>query len=381
MYDAVVVGAGPAGSSVALRLARRGLTVAIIERARFPRTKVCGEYLSPGAVLALDDLEVAAPVYARAHRIRTIVLAGFGVGPVDLTLPGDGALALPRADLDDLLLTIALQRGAELISGSFIASDSTDECIRVAYRDAAGAPAHVDARVLIGADGAWSMVATRNDMAKPQRRGGRWAVGGHLPDQPDGDVLEMFAGRDGYFARNPLGRGLVNEMLVMPKPTPDEQTDAVALAISDGRRRFERDRLLRRVAVGPLRYRPECVARGRVLLTGDAAGLVDPFTGQGVALALMMSAHAATAAEALVANEPLSGVGRRYSREHRALVLPRRRSAAIVDIIIRVPFLRRRALRRFQRHPSGMNDLLAAIAGVVPPNQATSPRRLVELVR
>ena len=367
MFEALIVGAGPAGSSLALRLRRRGLDVAILERSRFPRTKVCGEYLSPGAVKALRDLGTLEAVAANAHPIRSIRLAAFDAGPIELRLPGVGALAIPRADLDALLLSAALDAGARFIAGSYMTSAERDGTIDIRYRDADGVEVTVQARALAGADGAWSTVGQRSGLAAGSNpRSGRWAVGGHLHDQPDSDVLEMFAGKGGYYARNPLGGGLVNAMLVMPRPTPDDEAEDVALQISGGRRRFEGALLEKRVAVGPLRYLPRAVARGRVVLTGDAAGLLDPFTGQGVALALALSEPAAEAVVGLVAitDEPQTiPIVRTYSSRYRAMVEPRRRLAAAIDSMVRIPLLRRRALARFKRDPRWADEMLAAVAG------------------
>lgn len=379
MYDAVIVGAGPAGSSLGLRMARRGRTCALLERANFPRTKVCGEYLSPAALRELHALGLFAAVAARAHPIRAIALAGFGQGPFELQLPGDGALALPRADLDALLLDAALTAGAQLVRGSYMRSESHAHGVTIAYRMLDGGESKLEAHALVGADGAWSSVATRNGLADEKRRGGRWAVGGHLLGQPDADVLEMFAGEAGYFARNPLGGGRVNQMLVMPHPTLEAEADAVAAAVSDGRRLFHQTSLEKRVAVGPLRYAPRRVMSERVLLTGDAAGLLDPFTGQGVAMALALSAPADRALAALLAGERPRQVARRYANEHRSLVAPRRRLAGAIDALVRVPLLRRSALAKLNRDPAWAHQLLAAVAGAEPADPMLIPKTLLRL--
>ncbi|MEA2688395.1 MAG: hypothetical protein QOD51_1002, partial [Candidatus Eremiobacteraeota bacterium] len=97
--NVVIVGGGPAGSATALRLARAGVDVRIIERARFPRRKVCGEYLNAGAVAALDDLGVLGEVEAASAPLRGVRLVAEGADPVVLPFRRP-ALACAREVLD-----------------------------------------------------------------------------------------------------------------------------------------------------------------------------------------------------------------------------------------------------------------------------------------
>jgi flavin-dependent dehydrogenase len=381
--DVMVVGAGPAGSSIALRLARAGVDVVLLERSRFPRTKVCGEYLSPGALLALRDLDCADAALARAHRVRRVSLAAFGSVPVILTLPGEGALSLARATLDDGLRNAALASGARALHGAFLQAEAAPECVHVAYRDADGADRVCRARVLVGADGAWSTVAARCGLAGDRRRGGRWAVGGHLRDESCGsdDVLEMCIGAGGYFARNPLGGDLANAMLVMPRPAAgDADATAIVDELSSGRLHFDAAKLEKRVAIGPLRYDASRLAAGRIMLAGDAAGLLDPFVGQGVAIALESSTSCAEGALALLAGARAASVARSLARARRELVRPRSILASVVDLVARTPIMRRRALRSVLRDPGVAETVLAAVAGAAPAARALSPALLARLL-
>jgi flavin-dependent dehydrogenase len=381
--DVMIVGAGPAGSSIALRLARAGVDVALLERSRFPRTKVCGEYLSPGALTALRDLRCADSVLALAQRVRRVSLSAFGSGPVLLTLPGDGALSLPRATLDDALRDAALSDGVHAVHGAFLHVEDQGETLNVAYRDGDGAERKCRARVLIGADGAWSTVAARSGLAGGQHRGGRWAVGGHLRGVNCGsnDTLEMCIGAGGYYARNPLGDDLTNAMLVMPRPVAgDDEADAIVNELSAGRMRFEAAKLEKRVAVGPLSYAPSRLAAGRIMLSGDAAGLLDPFVGQGVAIALESSVAGADGALALLAGARTSQVARSLARARRELVLPRRILAYAVDMVMRTTVMRARAARSVRRDPAIAETLLAAVAGAAPAARALSPALLARLL-
>jgi len=381
--DVLIVGAGPAGSSIALRLARAGIDVALLERSRFPRTKVCGEYLSPGALLALRDLGCADAVLGSAHRVRRVSLAAFGSVPVILALPGEGAVSLPRATLDDGLRSAALASGARALHGAFLSAVEDSDGVRVAYRDADGADRDCRARVLVGADGAWSTVAARSGLAGDQRRGGRWAVGGHVRGAECGsdDVLEMCIGAGGYFARNPLGGDLANAMLVMPRPAAgDAAAGAIVDELSAGRLHFDASKLEKRVAIGPLRYEPSRLAAGRIMLAGDAAGLLDPFVGQGVAIALESSTACADAARALLSGARAGSVARALARARRDLVRPRRILAAVVDLVVRTPMMRRRAVRSVLRDPGVAETVLAAVAGAAPAARALSPALLARLL-
>jgi 2-polyprenyl-6-methoxyphenol hydroxylase-like FAD-dependent oxidoreductase len=380
VIDAIVIGGGPAGSSAALRIARDGRDVVVIERARFPRTKVCGEYLSPGACAALEELGLLSVVTAQAHPLHSISLAGFGTDPVSLRLPGAGALALARSRFDEMLLEAARAAGARIVAGTFLRFSETHDGIEMTYRDLEGVERSIDARTLVGADGAWSAVAQRAGMTGPRRSGGRWAVGGHLRGQPDNDALEMFVGPGGYYARNPLGGGLMNSMLVLPEARRGDAAERAVLEITGGLRRFEGASLEKQVAVGPLRYAPAINARGRVLLTGDAAGLLDPFVGQGMAIAMESSAHVATAVGSILRGDRLARVASRFASARRSAVFPRTVLAAAVDTVIRTRFLRARAERAIKRNPLPAEAILAAVAGAVPARTAFSVRAIAGLL-
>jgi flavin-dependent dehydrogenase len=380
MHDVVVVGAGPAGSAVALRLARAGCDVAILERSRFPRHKVCGDYLCTGAIRQLEELGVAGSVLADANPIRAISLHGFGES-VCLALPREGAVSLPRELLDARLCHAARSAGATLVRGAFLDAAVEPDGVRVRFRDSLGVERAVSARVLVGADGARSVVAQRCGLAAPQRRrAGRWAVGGRLLGQPGGTQLEMFVSHQGYYARNPLGKGCTNSMLVRASPPRPEDADALVAAISGGQRRFEPEKIERFVAIGPLAYRAAAIIRDQVLLTGDAAELLDPFTGQGVASALTLSAHAAAAARALLDGRPAASVARRYRAEFQRVVAPRRALGALVIRLINVAVLRRRCLRILQRDGSLLRRLVSSCSGIAPPDELLGPRGLWRLL-
>lgn len=380
MTDILVVGGGPAGSSTALRLARAGFEVCVLERAPFPRTKVCGEYVSPGACNVLAELGLLDAMAAEAFALRTIALAGFGTEPVRLRLPDRGALSIPRSRFDEILLEAACKAGASTIGGAFLDIEGSRDRFIVSYRDRDAAVRNIECRVLVGADGAFSTVAQRAGMARRGKRGGRWAIGGHLTGQKDEDALEMYVGPGGYYARNPLGNGKANSMLVMPEARRGQDADRTVSELTKGKHRFEEDKLERRVAVGPLRYAADVAAKGRVLLVGDAAGLLDPFVGQGMAIALETSSSVVTAVDALLRGARSASVARDFTAARTKAVRPRTMLAAAVDAVIRTRPLRERAERAIRRDPSHAESVLAALAGAVPARTALNPRALLGLI-
>ena len=390
MVDVAVAGGGPAGAACALALARAGLRVTLIERAAFPRRKICGEYLNGGAVAALDRLGLAAAVREHATGLRGVRLVPPRAPAVELPF-GHGALACERATLDALVLGAAVAAGVTLVRGRV--EDVLREGGRVAglrlRRDDGGID-DVPARWTVGADGCGSVVARRAGLARPSRGRSRFAVGGHYRGFGNLDgYVEMYVGAGAYFALNPLGGGLTNVMVVVPKTAlaawsadVDRGIAGKAAELGRGHRSFADAQLTGpRAAVGPLAHDVRAAAAPGVLLAGDAAGFLNPFTGQGVFLALASAECAARAIVAVArgaASEERAFA--RYARERSADFAARKRLSAAVGALIDVAPLARRAAANLARSPRLSATLVDALAGLRAPQSAFTPAVLGKLV-
>jgi flavin-dependent dehydrogenase len=295
------------------------------------------------------------------------------IAPVALAFPGP-ALACARETLDTLLLDAALAAGASLERGRVEELlFEGDRCAGVRVRDEEGALRDCRARVVVGADGIGSVVARKLGLACAPRRGARFAIGGHYAGFADLDEqVEMYVGGGAYFALNPLGADRANVMVVVGKERlahwsadVDGGVGGAAAALGRGVRSFAgATRVGPRVCVGPLEHAVRRAVAPGALLVGDAAGFLDPFTGQGIFLALTGAERAASAI--------VAGAHDDYARWRERDLRRRRRVAAAVALLIDVPPLARRAARRLARVPDAGATLLAALSGTVPPERAFS---------
>jgi flavin-dependent dehydrogenase len=390
LSDVVVVGGGPAGSATALRLARAGVDVTLVERVRFPRRKVCGEYQNSGSVEALDRLGLLERVRAAAQTLRGIRLMTSRAPQLELTFP-QTALACDRATLDALLLDAALSAGVHLVHGRVEALLFDGPRVAgVAYRDESGEPQTVRARYVAGADGAGSIVARKLGLTLPLGRSRRFAVGGHYRGFGDLDgFIEMYVGGDAYFAVNPLDAVRANVMVVVPHAElgcwsrdVDDGVRGKAAELGAGRRSFAGvQRIGDRVSFGPLEHRVRSPVAPGALLIGDAAGLLNPFTGQGVYLALTGAEAAGTAILAALRDRRAEGSAfARYAAGRTRDFQARSALSTLVTMVIDVAPLARRTAHRLQRYPTARAALIDALAGLSKPQRAFAPGVLGRLL-
>lgn len=377
--DVAVVGAGPAGSSLALRLAREGAGVVLLDARSFPRSKPCGDCLSPGATPLLRELGVLESLREQdggsltGWRVRSPggtwfggrFRHGRGRGPA-------AGLSLPRRELDATLLAAARHAGARHLERTravgLLREAGRVRGLRV--RDPGGRERALRSRFVVGADGLRSTVARR---LGPVRTGPRRRLGlvrrVRAPDGPE-RTGELRLGADGVLGRTPVGGNRYNLTLVVPR--------ARAPAVSRDREGY----LRRRIAgyglggwldasdpasaieiTGPFEVKPDRVAVPGALLAGDAAGYFDPLTGQGLYRAL---ATARLAARTLIrsVDEPAREAAelRRYRHDLRRLLAPGQRVQRWVDAAVSRPAVIDRLAPLLAARP-GLASLLFEVTG------------------
>jgi len=312
--DVVVVGAGPAGSATAAHLAGRGLYVLLLERTHFPREKVCGDGLTPRAARELELLGVDTTGWQRNIGLR--IWAGRS-GPYLLPWPAlkdfpPIGFVRRRADLDQALAARAADMGAVVRHGVTVSAPVVDAAGRViGVRSSDGSTYR--APVTVAADGASARLASLLGLVRrPDRPLGVAVRAYYTSPRASEDWIESWLelwdgvpGRSnllpGYGWVFPMGDGTCNVGLGITDTSPAfGHTDYRALLrrwldttpAEWGFREANRVGPIRGAAL-PMGFQRPPEYRPGLLLAGDAAGLISPFNGEGIAYALESGRHAA----------------------------------------------------------------------------------------
>lgn len=303
-FDLIIAGAGPAGSAAAIRAASAGLSVALLDKAsQFPRTKACGDALTPLAVEALHRLGVPLP--PGTQPVRGLAAWGEADHPQLYPWPGHltQSVTVPRDRLDAHLLEAARQAGAHVQLGETITGLRLDgdRC-----RGLMTASGQWLAPVVIDAAGASSRLGAAAGMPRLASRPSGVAVRGYMTGAPEatGPWLHLWlalSGADrrplpGYGWVFPLGDGLYNVGVGQLSTSATYQKTNYRELLQEWVATLPPEWQLRWLrpdsgpvitgAMLPMGLDRRLVYRRGVLLTGDAAGLVNPFNGEGVSYAL-----------------------------------------------------------------------------------------------
>ncbi|HKQ74489.1 MAG TPA: NAD(P)/FAD-dependent oxidoreductase [Blastocatellia bacterium] len=339
-YDVIIIGAGPAGSTVSTLLARAGLRALLLEKSRFPREKLCGEFITPECLDVFDRLGVSQRIYdAGARTIKKWMMFapdGRGVS-VPMKWIADGhmrAIGLSRARMDLILLDCAREAGVETREGfhvsprfdredglSFIEGKADGETV-----ERFSAPIVIDAS---GRNGAFSNQTVRAARQTSSLGGSRlFGCKVHLRAVEEMRELgELFFFRDGYGGMCDVENNRTNLCFITTEATLREaKGDREKLLDLTMRSNPMARRRLRNAVIdgewlgaGPLSYGRRQPMPG-VISIGDAGAFIDPFTGSGILLALASGELAAESiSQAFSAGvSDVEVIAKRYDRLHRA---------------------------------------------------------------
>lgn len=354
-YDVAIVGAGPAGSSAAIRLALGGRRVVLIEKEKFPRSKLCGEFISPECLDSFDELGILGALRAAgAVAIERTVFYGRSGKCVDVPSKWFGstngpALGLSRAEMDLRLLMRARDAGVDVFEGSTVIDvlreNGSVAGVKLSDRD-------ISSTLTIDATGRARLLARRVDKSRARQRAEIVAFKTHIRGcgVPD-DVCEIFSYSGGYGGSSRIENGLHNLCFI-------------AAAADVKRLGSDPARVLREIvcsnkraaevfvdisfagewhAVAIERFGRGKVAPARGLLCiGDSAAFVDPFTGSGILMALE---SARVAARAIIGSETFDKLAENYEQGFSSTFDRRLRMCSILRRVSVFPLLAETTLR------------------------------------
>jgi flavin-dependent dehydrogenase len=376
----VVVGAGPAGALAALGLARQGVPVLLVERRRFPRWKVCGACLSGQALAALAEAGQSPLLDQLGARPLRSVQLGLQGARTELALPAGRVLS--RLALDQGLVQAAVAAGATLVSEVMAQLGPADAGARAVQLRRGKESATVRAElVLVAAGLAHRCLQGLPEAGSRVQPGSRIGAGCLLPASQQGPQdpamaaygdgrLHMAIGRHGYVGLVRLEDGAINVAAAFDGAA----FDGAALAAAGGAAAAA-SQVLREAGFEPLpalaladwqrtpaltrRSRP--LAGNRYLLLGDAAGYVEPFTGEGMGWALMAALSSTPLALAALNKGWDEQLARDWSRSQAALMARRQRLCQALALVLRRSWSSRLLFDALRRWPSLAEPLLASL--------------------
>ena len=301
-YDVVIVGAGPAGAAAAILTARAGFSTLVLERVRFPREKVCGDCLNPGAWKVLDRLGVSEVIdRLPSAKLRSVSFLDLDGRPIRFELPNEarGERGIRRKFFDDALVNQAISSGAEVRFGNPVVRVEEGWTVKTDVET-------VRARFLVAADGRNSSVA-RLLADFPRTKSDRVALQTHFSTD-SGPHVTLQLCRYGYLGLATIGEGLTNLCLVSrPENIERFRLEAAAKFGLGSEHRWQ--------SITPLTRSPIRARRPNLLYIGDAARVVEPLTGEGILYALHSGVLAADAIGRAVADSSDPAVHYAQQRE------------------------------------------------------------------
>lgn len=345
-WDAVVVGAGPAGALAARELARRGVTTLLVDRAVFPRGKVCGCCLNRWSLRTLQTVGLGElPARCGAVPLHEVRLATRGPRA---RLPLPGGVALSRERFDAALVEAAVTAGAHFLPGTRAVLDGVSRASRRLLLQQGEQVTPIEARLVLVADGlAGTLLAGESGLRAEVAAGSRIGAGVIAEAGPDfyqPGTIFMACGTGGYTGLVRLEDGRLDVAAALD-PALVRRAGGLGRAVEGILTEAGLPSLPGLAELGwrgtPALTRQAPRAAERLLVLGDAAGYVEPFTGEGMAWALA----SARALAPLAARGWSSTLAVEWKAVHHRLIVRRQRLCRLVALALRCPHLTRAMVR------------------------------------
>jgi geranylgeranyl reductase family protein len=393
-WDVAVAGAGPAGATSALLLARRGLRVVLFDRRRFPRPKACAEYMSPGVQEVLGRLGLGH-VLDGACSISGMDVVSPSGRSIRLTYAPGGeqafAVSLQRERFDTRLVAKAAAAGVDVREGVTVKHPILENGeVRGLRTSTSGRTEDVLARMTVIADGSRSALVASLGLDRPVRWPRRigfvvYAEGVRFED----GFGRMFVSHGGYCGVAPLPDGLANVALVVPHDRlshSDLSATRFLVAWIDAHPRLRRALAGARFTtpvrgVAQIGMRVDRPWYPGTVLVGDAAGFFDPFTGEGIYRALRGAELAASTVfaslEAPIRTDPL----RAYARARSSAFRAKTGVTALVQFFVQRPALLEYAAPRLGARAEVLRTLGNVLGDTADPRSFLRPPMVWEALR
>jgi flavin-dependent dehydrogenase len=394
--EIAIVGGGPAGAVLAARLAGAGHEVVVLERNPTWRWRAGGVFTSPAAVAALRRVGLDDPtlrVVARpipAMRVETRGGTSFRL-TYGAEAGGEPAVGFDRSRLDPALLELARRAGADIRLGWSVSAVDPGAG-RLAMRAPGGTTEHIRARVVVGADGRRSIVARAAGVTRAARLSPRVGLTYHLRDHDPRSARDarMRLLPDGYVGIAPVAGGLVNVGIVLGRTWRAEVAERGARSVADAivadipatdddpaewRGGGPTDAI---EGAWPLGHRVTRRAGQSWLLVGDAAGFLDPFTGEGLHRGIVSAELAAAAIQSRARGRRDAFVA--YERAMQRRFLAKDGVSSLVQLFLARPALFEYAARRMAARPAVRATMGLVMGDLVGAGRALDPRYLASLL-
>lgn len=395
--EVAIVGGGPAGAALATRLALSGREVVLFERLAAPRWRAGGVYSSPLTRRRLASLGLATEQLDALIRPIAGMVVRSADGRASARLeyePPATACGLDRVRLEEVLL------GRAALAGASVQTEATVRQVHIGDRasgllvSSAHGPSWWHARLVVGADGPSSLVARAAGVSVASRRFRRAALTGHRADEaapPAGRPMDaqMIVGKGWYLGIAPVPGARVNLGYVLGEPTLRRRLaegsglealmDDALRQSGEGARRWLAARATDELQAHlPLAHRVRRAAGPGFLLVGDAAGFLDPLSGEGLHRALMSAHMAALAIERWAAGDRMSLSD--YDRRLRARFRSKDVVSWLLQLFLLQPDLTRYALARLGRRGDTRQILARGLADLSPASKLLDPRFHVRML-